>query len=253
MIPLQAVVDRMISVLDAEGSDRYLFDQDFKPAINSSMDWLVAVFNSAFADKKLPEENLRDLVKTTIWQASSHSRVYFDEADSVLGYKIWAILGVFPEPTLTPIIIPPVQITPEKSSLRKDISFLSSEYSAERLTIEEWNLNAKNIFAAGNKVPSKSFKRYAYLGHGNYESTNYIVGGQEIEIRPSVADQFVAVSVLKVPRPVSLITDSVEFPESVFDILYQKALNFIAFKQGDKTSLYNVTTQDVSTLAKLMI
>ena len=52
MIAVQTVVDRMKSVLDAEGSDRYLFDQDFKPAINSAIDWLVAVFNAAFSDKK---------------------------------------------------------------------------------------------------------------------------------------------------------------------------------------------------------
>ncbi len=63
MIAVQTVVDRMIFGLDAEGSDRYTFENDFKPAINSSVEWLQAVFNQAFADKKLTEENLRDLVK----------------------------------------------------------------------------------------------------------------------------------------------------------------------------------------------
>jgi hypothetical protein len=62
MIPVQTIVDRVTSILDAEGSDRYLFDQDFKPAINLTKDWVVAVFNKAFADKKLSEENLKELV-----------------------------------------------------------------------------------------------------------------------------------------------------------------------------------------------
>ncbi len=97
MISVNAIVDRMISVLDAEGSDRYLFDQDFKPAINSSIDWLVAVFNSAFADKKISEENLRDLIRTSIWQASTYSRIHLDDSDDVLGYQIWSLLGIFPD------------------------------------------------------------------------------------------------------------------------------------------------------------
>lgn len=251
MISVQAVVDRMTSVLDAEGSDRYLFDQDFAPAINSSIDWMVAVFNSAFAEKKLSEENLRDLITTTIWQASLHSRINIDGA--LLGYDVWAILGIFPKPVTTPQASPLTLPSPEKSDFRSDLSYLKSDFSAERLSIEEWNINKKNVFSPGNETVTNAFKRYAYLGHGNYESSSYNSGGKEIEIRPSVANEFVAIAILKVPVKVQQITDQVEFPESVFDILYQKALNFISFKQGDKTNLFSVTAQDVATLVKLMV
>lgn len=251
MISVQAVVDRMTSVLDAEGSDRYLFDQDFKPAINSSIDWLVAVFNSAFSEKKLSEENLRDLVKTTIWQASSFSRINL--SNSALGYNVWTILGIFPEPVITPSASPLAQYAPEKSQFRPDLSYVSSVHSASRATIEEWNLNSKNIFTSGNNVLLNGLKRYAYLGHGDYSSSSYNAGGQELEIRPSVAGEFVAITVLKNPTKVALVSDQIELPESLIDLLYQKALNFIAYKQGDQTNLYSVTNQDVSTLVKLMI
>lgn len=251
MIAVQTVVDRMKSVLDAEGSDRYLFDQDFKPAINSAIDWLVAVFNAAFSDKKLSEEDLRELVKTTIWQANSYSRIRFDE--TALGYKIWTILGISPEPTITPATIPPSLPSPETSVYRSDLSFIDSEYSARRLSIEEWNENRKNVFSAGNEVISNSLKSYAYLGHGNYGSSNYNAGGEEIQIRPSVAEQFVAVTVLKNPDKITQITDDIEFPSPIIDILYQKALNFIAYKQGDQTTLFTVTSRDVATLVKLMV
>jgi len=251
MISAQSVVDRMKSVLDAEGSDRYLFEQDFKPAINSAIDWLVAVFNAAFSDKKLSEEDLRELVKTTIWQANSFSRIQFNE--TALGYKIWSILAVSPEPVVYPTTTPPQLVSPEKSVFRGDLSLVDSYYSAKRLTIEEWNENRKNVFASGNESLLNGLKTYSYLGHANYGSSNYNAGGEEIQIRPSVAGNFVAVSVLKNPSKINLVTDNIEFPETIMDLLFQKSLNFIAYKQGDQTNLYSVTTQDVSTLVKLMV
>ena len=251
MISAQSVVDRMKSVLDAEGSDRYLFEQDFKPAINSAIDWLVAVFNSAFSDKKLSEEDLRELVKVTIWQSNNYSRIHFNE--TLLGYKIWSILAVIPEPVVIPLTTPPQLVSPDKSVFRGDLSFVDSYYSAKRLTIEEWNENRQNVFASGNESLLNGLKTYSYLGHANYGSSTYNAGGEEIQIRPSVAGNFVAVTLLKNPSKVSLITDNVEFPETIMDLLFQKALNFIAYKQGDQTNLYSVTSQDVNTLVKLMI
>ena len=251
MINTQAVVDRMKSVLDAEGSDRYLFDQDFKPAINSAIDWLVAVFNSAFSDKKLSEEDLRELVKTSVWQANSFSRIHFDEA--ALGYKIWSILGIFPEPTVYPATQPQPILSAAESLHISNLTYIDSQHSAKRLTIEEWNENRKNVFSAGNETLANGLKSYAYLGHGNYSSSQYNAGGEEIQIRPSVAGQFVGVTVLKSPDKVSSVSDNIEFPETVFDLLFQKALNYISYKQGDNTNLFSVTAQDVSTLVKLMV
>ena len=251
MIKTQTIVDRMKSVLDAEGSDRYLFEQDFKPAINSAIDWLVAVFNSAFSDKKLSEEDLRELVKTTIWQANSFSRIYFNQDD--LGYKVWSIMAIMPNPVVTPSTSPPALAYPEKSSFRGDLSFVDSFDSASRASLESWNENRKNVFAAGNESLDNELRSYAYLGHGDYRSSNYNSGGVEVQIRPSVAGKFVAVTFLKNPNDVTDITDDIEFPETIIDLLFQKALNFISFKQGDKTNLYSVTERDISTLVKLMV
>lgn len=251
MINTQTVVDRMKASLDAEGSERYLFEQDFKPAINSAMDWLVAVFNSAFSDKKLSEEDLRELVKTTIWQANSFSRIHIDQ--TVLGYKVWTILGIFPKPVIIPATIAPVLPLPETSVFRSDISYIESEFDAKRLTIEGWNSNRKNVFAAGNEILSNELKSYGYLNYGDYGSSSYNAGGPEIQIRPSVAGEFVALTLLKSPTKINLITDDIEFPEPLLDILFQKSLNFISYKQGDRTNLHSVTAQDVSTLVKLMV
>lgn len=249
MINTQTLIDRMVAELDAEGSDRYLFDQDFKPAINTAIDWLVAVFNKAFADNKLNEEVLSELTYVKIWQASQFSRIKVDPA--ILGHPVWTIVNISPEPETYPAATPPTQLLPERSVLRTDLSFVKSNFSAERKSKEKWDKNRNNIFESGNEVMTGSFKRYAYLNPFNYSSSNYSVAG-EIEIRPSVAGKFVAISYLKYPSKVNVSTDNIEFPETLTDILFQKALNYISFKQGDRTSLFTVTANDVNQLAQLM-
>lgn len=248
MISVQSIVDKMKSVLDAEGSDRYLFDQDFKPAINHSKDWLVAVFNKAFADRKLSEEDLRELINVRVYQANQFSRVDVNKS----GDSIWTILKVNPEPEVYPnntlIAIPDAG----ESIYREDLTYIRSKFSAKRLTLEQWEENVDNVFEAGNERLSNSFKSYAYLNAANYNSSNYNSGSEEIEVRPSVPGQLVAVGYLKYPDNVSLETDSLPFPENLTELIVQKALNLVSFKQGDQTNLYSVTAKDVSSLIQLM-
>jgi len=249
MIPAQQVVDLMKFQLDSEGSDRYLFSTDFKPAINSAIKWLVFVFNRAFESNKFSGENLRDLIKTRIWVANSFSRVSFDEA--IVGDKLWSYLGVHPEPTVYPNGVPPVQPNVYTSAFIPSLSYISSDYSAKKLTLEQWNENKKNLFAAGNTTLTGDLKSYAYLTDVNYASTLYLQA-KEIEVRPSVASEFLAITYLKVPSDITLITDNIEFPSSLVTLLVQKSLNFIAIKQGDQTTLFSVTDKDVNLLINLI-
>ncbi len=249
MIPVQTIVDRATSILDAEGSDRYLFDQDFKPAINLTKDWVVAVFNKAFADKKLSEENLKELIKTNIWSSSTYSRINILKADA----NVWSIMAIMPEPTVHPSAsVPTVGANPEDSNFEAGMSYLSSDFSAKRLTIEEWNENRDNIFEAGNNIVTTSFKEYAYLNQGDYSSSSYAPVG-EIEIRPTVINQLVAITYLKYPTDITVIGDNLQFPETLVDLIVNKTLNYMSVKQGDRTNLFSITTAEVATLVKLMM
>lgn len=251
MIPVQDIVNRIASMLDAEGSDRYLFDQDYKPAINSAKDWVVAVFKRVFADKVVSEENLRELVAIRVFQTSKFSRVKIDEG--VIGDEIWSILSVNPEA----VTYPNSNILPSAddfdSFYRNDLTYIESDFSAKRLTLEEWESMKNNVFLAGNPTIQNTFKNYGYLNLGDYSSTSYTPGGQEIEISPKVENALVGVRYLKYPKDVTLITDNLEFPRSVFELICQKAANFMSFKQGDQTNLYSVTAKDIQTLTQLMI
>lgn len=252
MISVQSIVERIESILDAEGSDRYTFEQDYKPAINSSVEWLQAVFNRAFADKKLTEESLRDLVRTCVYQTNAYSRVRLEDPN--LGFSIWSILKVNPKPEVYPSGATVSPLAQDYLSIyRSDVSYIKSQYSAKRLTTEQWEEASTNIFEAGNTTFLNKFQKFAYLNPQNYSSSSYQPGGSEIEIRPEVPKEFVAVTLLKYPTPITLITDNVEFPETLLNLVVQKALNFISMKQGDQTNLYVVSARDVQTLVQLMV
>ena len=250
MIPTQDIVNRITSILDAEGSDRYLFDQDFKPAINQAKDWMVAVFKKVFSDKSVSEESLRDLVYSRVFQTNKFSRVALDA--NTLGNSIWSILSVNPEPVTYPnsTIIAPT--TDWESLYRDDLTYIESNYSAKRQTVEEWENMKKNIFMAGNPTINNGFKNYGYLTQGNYDSTNYTAGVPEIEISPKLENKLLGIRYLKYPNDVSLVTDNLEFPRSLLDLVVNKAANFMSIKQGDQTNLYSVTDKDVNFLIQLM-
>jgi hypothetical protein len=48
------------------------------------------------------------------------------------------------------------------------------------------------------------------------------------------------------------LSQNIEFPNSVFQLLFDKALSYISYKQGDGTNLYAVTAQDVQQLLTIL-
>lgn len=252
-IPVANIVSFMQADLDSEGSDRYLFDQDFKPAINGAIDIVVALFNQAFADKKLSPEQLRELVKVGIWQSNNYSRIAYKESE--VGFPFWTIVAVYPKPITNNLASATVITDKSVSVFKKDISYIKSDYVAKRLTLEEWNDNKDNAFMPGNTLIQEStLSEFAYCDFADYGSASYTGNGDqpEITIRPDVSNELIAISFLKTPTKISLITDSLEFPTSLTQIITDIALNQISIKQGDQTTLFGITTQNVQRLIGLM-
>lgn len=243
-IPTQTVVTLMNARLDSEGSDRYLFELDHRPAIHSSLNWCVLAVNSLLSDTKSPAEALRELARTRVWQSSNYSRLAYNSND-LNGERLWTLLSVHPEAhTVEPPTIDPT-VQGANSKVRLDLTFLRSEYSADRLTYEQWSQNEKNIFLPGNTTITGALKRYAYLDFSDYRSNTYNPDGTfEIEIRPSWPRKLVAVRYLKYPTLPQLISDDIEFPMSMLNIIVDKSLQFISWKQGDGTNLYSVSERD---------
>jgi len=350
-IVAQEIIDRVRQVgLDAEGADYYSDTVDIIPSINAAVEWLTAIINSAFGQKKMGEEVFQDLVAARVFQASDNSRIYLNPSD--LGHELWTILGVYVKPkvkeggwligtlsgvqvsptapkaifvypsttdlsvvtagstvaftykdkttgveTTTSFIVQAVNnntkailvdtspitdlgaflnigdtvtakaiylkasitstpiidtlATPDNSIYRPDLVHISSEHSAKRLTVEEWAKNSKNPFMAGNEVLSSGCDTlvYAYMNYTDYGAPNmpYTIP-REIEIRPSVKNEAVTVFYARRPKPIVTGTDNIEFPGFFSNWIFDKALQYISFKQGDGTTIYNVTAADINTL-----
>ena len=250
-IPVQEIVDRATAALDAEGSDRYLFDQDFKPAINYAIEWIVLVLNRAMEEDKFTGESLRELVKTSVWQANHYSRLAFNEAET--NTKLWSVLAIYPNPVTAPFYAPSPDPILAKSKLIPNISYVSGKACTNRLTLEQWNDNEDNVFMPGNTKLEGALSEFAYLNFGDFGSSSYTNPGIfEITIRPSVADKLVAMAYLKKPDAVLLITDNIQFPATITNIALEKMLEYISYKQGNQTTLYAVTERDTTKLIQAL-
>lgn len=251
-ILVQTIVDRINAKLDAEGSDRYLFDKDHKFAINEAMEQLITMFNQAFGENKLTPEALRELVKIKMWQTNMYSRVSMNPVD--MGHPLWSIIAVYPEPKVNRGVAGSPEVDQAKSKMRKDISFVSSTKSAKRLTHEEWNQNSENVFMPGNNILQGALKEYAYLDFGDYTSNSYtgLPSKVEITIRPDLPQKLVGIAYLKYPKQVTVIGDVIEFPESLTNLIVDLSLKNMSYKMGDQTSMFQITTQNISTLVNLI-
>tara|TARA_R110000772_G_scaffold1095_2_gene3866 strand:- start:5776 stop:6534 length:759 start_codon:yes stop_codon:yes gene_type:complete len=252
MIAVTEVVSRLDSVLDAESSDRYTFNQDFKQAINYAVEWIQSVLNRAYSENKLTEENLGELTRVSVFQTNAYSRFKMDPTQ--MGHSVWSILAVLPEITTIPANATIIALADASESIyRTNVSFEKSNFSAKRLTSEEWEENNQNPFVAGNTILNNGLKKYGYLNNTIYTSSNYLESTPQIEVRPSQVRQFVAVRYLIYPNLIAGINDVIPFPKTLTNLVVMKANNFISMKQGDNTNLYSVSAEDVSTLTKIIL
>jgi|SRR3990172_136205 len=252
-ILVQDVVTQMRAALDAEGADHYDDVRDLFPAINNSVRWIENVINSAYGAKKIGEEIFQDLSMSGVFRTSKYSRISFDEFPST----IWTLLSVYALPVTDVNGNPTPPITSDKKSqYRPDLLHVRpTEDGAKRLTLEEWADNKDNPFEAGYEGTAfcPALIQRAYLNPINYGLVIPIpfvpiTVSREIELRPALDKQLVTVFWAKNPTPIASLTDNIQFPYQVFQLLLDRALQFVSWKQGDQTTLYMVTAQDMQLL-----
>lgn len=241
MINALELRQQLAFALDAEGSDHYRDDLDYIPAINGAIKWLTAVISSAYGQDKFSEEFFRDLTNTGVFLTNNNSRVSLN----VFPSEVWTILAVYAKPDVEVDISLPVPATPDpkQSYYLDNLIHISSINDCKRLNIEEWAVTKTNPLESGydgNQL-CDDLKLYAYLLNSNL-----------IEIRPSIANGKATIFWVKKPSTITTITDDIEFPSSVFQLLFDKALNYISYKQGDQTNLYSVSSQDIQQLLTLL-
>ena len=248
MILVQDLRDRLASALDAEGSDYYTNDLDYIPAINSAMKWVTTLVNIAYGQNKIGEEFFRELTYSGVFKTNNNSRVSLNSFPS----EVWSILAIYINPITEIDDSLPVPLTPDnkKSYYLSNLIHVSSELDCKRLSLEEWARNKKNPFESGydgNEL-CDDLKLYSYLSPINYTSSGDITYAQQLEVRPSVINESLTIFWVKKPDEIVLITDSIDFPNSLFQLLLNKALVYLSYKQGDNTNLFSISTADINQL-----
>jgi len=252
MIQAQELRDQLAFALDAEGSDHYIDDLDYIPAMNAAIKWLTNVVNSAFGKDKIGEEFFRDLTYSGVFRTDDCSRVSLN----VFPNDVWSILAIYinPETREIPGQVAPLTPNDNDSYFINNLLHKSSFISCKRLSIEEWATSRPNPFEDGydgNQICDE-LKRYAYLNPINYENTNVGVTAKELEVRPAVNNDNLTVFWVKKPGTIDTLADNIEYPESVFQLLFNKSLNYISYKQGDNTTIHSVTDKDIALLLNVI-
>jgi len=220
------------SLLDDDSSGRYDEAKDLIPAINQAVRYLVIVFNSAFEQKKISPESLRDLSTVAILDVTGTTT---KKASLASITDLWTIYGVEPDPSIT------------GSTLVE-----SRNKFATRMTLENWNDALADPFSAGTGVSIlNDFVRPGYLGPGQYFGDGILY----IMIRPAscfTVDK-VGIYYLKNPTKVTVAASQIEFPTSLHSLLVDKTLNALSVQHGPESMYYKITDKDVTQLLQLMI
>jgi hypothetical protein len=246
MITVQSIIDKCESALDAEGFDRYIFSRDYKPAINYAQDWVITLLNSLFETNKEVASALKDLLYVKCFMLSDLSRVDFDETD--IGQKLWTIIAVYTDITYDVNGGTPPSVTGHNSYYLDKYIYINSYFSAKLLTKEQANANRLNPFAQGNEIiTSSEVKQPAYINW-----SNYMTGSTEIQLVPAMPNDIIAIEYLKTPNEVTATTDNIELPLTMTNLIVEKSLSWLSYKQGTST-LKQVSEYNANSLIKLII
>lgn len=232
--------------LDAEGSEHYTDIEDIIPAINAAVRWTTGVINVALGAKKISEESLSDISIARVMQTSKDSRIEIESFPD----DVWTILAIYPLPETDTTGLPAVIQPDVKVSVhRSDLYHVEAEKDAARLTVEEWQTNKRNPFAASNVVVDSDCPER--LDYGYLNPIKYFKDGtsaaKDIEVRPYIDKGLVTVVYVKTPTNINVIGDIIELPNSVFEFLMSASLMYLAIKQGDGTTLKAIADSGIQT------
>ncbi len=229
------------SQLDDDNSGRYDETDDLVPAVNAAIKYLVQVLNVAMEQKKFAPESLRELIRVGIVPVTGSGNIKRANITAA-SLDIWSVLGVEPSPVVEEAT---------STTVAPDDYFETRNRFADRLTLEEWNMQSSDPFSAGSlqSIPTV-FLKAAYLGPMKvFDAVN-----QYILIRPSAAftNGYVGIWYLKNPDDVATGASVIEFPDSLFTVLVDKALSYISRQHNPEDRLGVITEKEVLQIVSLI-
>lgn len=261
-ITAQQVYDSARPMVDDEGSQRYLPDQDWLPAINAAYQRAITACNYMLANRKGAEEQLAELKVDLLFRTNGIGVIDINRSLQATapnienGLKCWSVLAVYAEPqlaSLLPSVPVPVFPQPANGSLSyywdgRSSRPQGSKFPVERRTVEQLAVSATNRYMAGNEVlaldksgnPSK-MRSYAYYIAGNQQSINDNLPGDS----PSISlilkpwalsvNKWFWVSYLRTPNTLTAFTGSnsgiLSLPVSMLRTIADWTYQYLTIKQ----------------------
>lgn len=253
MILASDIFTSIESLLDDNNSGRYSRVDDLCPAVNMAVRYLVQIFMTLFEQKKFAPESLRELVRVSILPVTGTGNI--KKANLTLAnLNILTIFGVEPDPGLVDnfTTFAPDATIEFNSYMYADPDLIETRHKfADRLTLEEWQDASEDPFSSGTlmSIPA-DFARAAYIGPGRYfnNSEDFIM------IRPSslFTNDYIALWYLINPTSIVAETDYVALPDSLYNLIVEKALNFLSLQQDPSSKLGPITKQEIEQVISLM-
>ena len=221
MILASDLVTDLEFLIDDENSDRYSFANDYQPAINSAVRYIMSAFDKAFERGSLSPTVFGELLFGEKITPAAISGL--DASKLIVTVtSMWRLVGIDPAPIFeTADYIGPTR------SIATQLSFDMAGNAEE------------DPFEAGATQPTD-------LAQYSYTSMNIVdPGGTPIRhliLRPAAAGD-VAVVYLRVPTKVIATDTQFEFPYALYQPVLMKAYQYMLF-QGGKQPLQNMQVSD---------
>lgn len=277
----QDVKDNAQSLIDAEGSQRYLDDQDWLPAINMAYQRAMTACNWSLANRKGSEEQLAELKIDLLFRTNGIGVVDIGHSKSATNpaqenpFQPWSILAVYAEPERKPLSVT-VPVAPYPAPANGSLSYYwdgggtrpaGSAYPVQRMTAEQLAVANTNQYMSGNEVLAlKSdgtpgyMRSYAYAIAGDQQSINDNIPGQtpslSIILKPFAlsVNEWFWITYLREPNTLTAMTGTntgtILFPKSFLRTMADWTLYYLSIKAGDggPGNLNTTAQQDAMTL-----
>lgn len=224
MILVSDLIQDMRAAVDADDTTYYRNNRDYFPAINKAVKSVLSLLDKVLSANRLSDDALREISKFMVKDVTDGS-ILIPIKDM---QPVWAITLVSPNPAV------------DGSGNMTDFT-----KAAERVSLEEWGKSSGNPFASGNTIITGDLAAYGYTTYASATGTT-------IKIRPKVDVTKLLVGYLEVPKEANTESDTIALPQSIYSMVLEKALWFLSYKQGDQTTLAQMSNTEINSLANLL-
>lgn len=227
MILASDLVADLQFLVDDENSQRYNFENDYKPSINLAVRYIMSAFDKAFERGSLSPTIFNELLYGLIFSPTAMPGVEAVKVSLtnplINSETLWRLVGVDPAP-----VVSGSDYVMAGARLAKFIPFIDSGGANE------------DPFEPGYAGQAADLNAFSFTNINTIDPEGTPV--QYLVVRPAPAGD-VGVIHLRTPTKVTLTTTEVEFPYVLYQPVLLKAYQYMLFQAG-KQPMQNIQASD---------